>query len=263
MFCNELSYAGGNRECSVSKIEFKTQKVNYSLMSSAQLETLQNAIIQQELDLNDMEELLKEDPDNEELKQMKEDAEKTLKQMKEQLDQIRLTVTTPTPTIKNNSQEKPKEDEPPKPTFRERDNVIAFSTRDNGWFAARITKKVGDRYWVRFGPRDNQQVTVDQIRSVSETSKLDFATVEKRRIRPAPSSMKHVTELPKWTKPAPNDTEKDLLMKKKKRHQLKSIMKFVQIRKEQEMMTRRQQKEEEDLRQKKNSWMEFSSKIKK
>ncbi|EDR24931.1 hypothetical protein EDI_174590 [Entamoeba dispar SAW760] len=104
-------------------------------------------------------------------------------------------------------------------------------------------------YWVRFGPRDNQLVSLDKIKPFSDINSVQLSTVNTSKIKIRKLPKETITELPKWTKPKPNDTEKDLLLKRKKRHQLKSLMK--------------QQKEEEDLETKKNSWKAFASKMKK
>ncbi|KAL7721921.1 Tudor domain-containing protein [Entamoeba marina] len=190
---------------------------------------IKNEITQAELDLNDLLEMLTDDPDNTELMAMKTELENTIVTLKSQLHQME--ITNPSDNIQENTPSEPIN------KYKEKEQVLAYSERDKGWFCAFVSRVVNnEKCWVRFGPRDHQLISNDNIKPFEQIDRIEFSTVEKKRYRKVPDVIP--SELPKWTKPKP-----------KKRHAIKSLMK---------------QKEEEDaLRAQKNNWKSFVSKLKK
>ncbi|ELP88497.1 hypothetical protein EIN_344370 [Entamoeba invadens IP1] len=210
-------------------------------MADTKLEELQNAITQQELDISDLNELLKEDPENNELVAMKKEAESTLSSLKANYDTYRLTIL---PEENKLTSDRPKQETI---IYKRGEHVLAQNSHDNAWYAAEIVESLNLKCWVKFGPRHNQLLPIDKIKPFTPGT-VPLATVQVQfKHKKLPTEK--VSELPAWTKPKPSDSQKEILLKKKKRHQLKSVMK--------------QQREEEDLTLKKNNWKNFAKNFKK
>ena len=199
-------------------------------------EQIKSELAKSEADLAELKELLAEEPDNTDLILLQNEFESTIAALKSQL-------VTPT--------------EEGEPTYNVRDQVLAYSDRDKGWFAAQVTHVLSDgKYWVKFGPREDRLVTKDQIKPFGQIDHVKLSTVKNRNVRKIPDNIPD--ELPRWTKPKPNDTPKELMIKKKKRHALKSLIKSVWQR-----LTRRRKQEEEVLIEQKNTWRAFARTLKK
>ena len=139
--------------------------------------------------------------------------------------------------------------------------IIAFNQHEKNWYSAMIidikTTEKETKYVVQFSYNDIQEVSSEMIKSLNEINTISFDSQKykennerlKRELRRRNMTKEKIDKMFENAKPKPNDDKQESLLKRKQRHNIKSVL--------------REQQMENDLQQKRNNWKTFSAKFKK